>query len=189
MRTVRCRTVAKGAFNRIRCPQMRPMLGREIEERQQCVAVPEKAIDGLVVLGRVFLGEGRHRGVGDSAVFGEPDFAQIPMRVGLNRLRQLVENVQGLVLPASLVTVEGKASSRAFQKPSAPSPTAMSGAIDRPAPLDRQAVPSSSGRFPACPSASPEAPFCPPGSRQSVRECIRPAAPSAPADRRPSAQT
>ena len=58
----------KGAFNRIRCPQMRPMLGREIEERQQCVAVPEKAIDGLVVLGRVFLGEGRHRGVGDSAV-------------------------------------------------------------------------------------------------------------------------
>ena len=74
----------KGAFNRIRCPQMRPMLGREIEERQQCVAVPEKAIDGLVVLWRVFLGEGRHRGVGDSAVFGEPDFAQIPMRVGLN---------------------------------------------------------------------------------------------------------
>ena len=53
-----------------------------------------------------------------------------------------------------------------------------------PAPLDRQAVPSSSGRFPACPSASPEAPFCPPGSRQSVRECIRPAAPCAPADRR-----
>jgi hypothetical protein len=32
----------KGAFNRIRCPQMRPMFGREIEER--------------------------HRGVGDSAV-------------------------------------------------------------------------------------------------------------------------
>ena len=84
------------------------MLGREIEERQQCVAVPEKAIDGFVVLGRVFLGEGRQRGVGDSAVFGEPDFAQIPMRVGLNRLRQLVENVQGLVLPASLVTGRGK---------------------------------------------------------------------------------
>ena len=90
MRTVRCRTVAKALSIGFRCPQMRPMLGREIEERQQCVAAPEKAIDGLVVIGRVFLGEGRHRGVGDSAVFGEPDFAQIPMRVGLNRLRPAV---------------------------------------------------------------------------------------------------
>ena len=44
----------------------------------------------------------------ETDVFGEPDFAQIPMRVGLNRLRQLVENVQGLVLPASLVTGRGK---------------------------------------------------------------------------------
>jgi hypothetical protein len=98
----------KGAFDRVRRAQMRPVLGGEIEERQQRVAILEQAIDGFVVFGRVFLGEDRHRGFGRSAVLGKPDFAQIPMRIGLNRLRQLVEDVQGLVLPTPLMTRRGE---------------------------------------------------------------------------------
>jgi hypothetical protein len=151
----------EGAFDRIRRSKMRPVLRGEIEERQQRIAILEQAIDRLVVFGRIFLGEDRHRGFGGRAVLGQPDFAQIPMGVGLNRLRQLVENVQTLVLP----------------------PRCPARSTD-PAPSDRQAVPSSSDRFPACPSATPEAPSCPPASRQSEPTCIRPAAPCAPADRR-----
>ena len=45
---------------------------------------------------------------GRGAVLGKPDFAQIPMRVGLNRLRQLVEDVQVLVLPTPLMTRRGE---------------------------------------------------------------------------------
>ena len=87
---------------------MRPVLRGEIEERQQRTAILEQAIDRLVVFGRIFLGEDRHRGFGGRAVLGQPDFAQIPMGVGLNRLRQLVENVQTLVLPTPLVAGRGK---------------------------------------------------------------------------------
>ena len=89
------------------------------------------------------------------------------------------------MLPASLVMGRGKGFVQGLPKAERPRrpPRCQARSTD-PAPLDRQAVPSSSGRFPACPSASPEAPLCPPGSRQSVRECIPPAAPSAPADRR-----
>jgi hypothetical protein len=46
-----------------------------------------------VVFGRIFLGEDHHRGFGARAVFGQPDFAQIPMRVGLKGLPQLVEDI------------------------------------------------------------------------------------------------
>ena len=65
VRTVRWRTVAKAlsiGFDVRRCVQC------SAGKSKKSVAVPEKAIDVLVVLGRVFLGEGRHRGVGDSAV-------------------------------------------------------------------------------------------------------------------------
>ena len=82
IRTVRCRTVAK-ALSIGLMSETCPVLGRKIEERQQRVAVLEQAIDGLVVFGRIFLGEDCHRGVGGRAALGKPDFAQIPMRVGL----------------------------------------------------------------------------------------------------------
>ena len=49
----------KGAFDRVRQAQMRPVLGGEIEERQQRVAIVEQAIDGFVVFGHVFLGEAK----------------------------------------------------------------------------------------------------------------------------------
>jgi hypothetical protein len=57
----------------------------------------------------------------------QPDLAQILVRVGLHRLRELVEHVQCLVQPASLMTRR-----RAFQNPSAPSPMATCGATTKP---------------------------------------------------------
>jgi hypothetical protein len=39
---------------------MVPVIGGEVEKRQQRLSVFDQAIDGLVVFGRVFLGECRH---------------------------------------------------------------------------------------------------------------------------------
>ena len=68
------------AFNRICRAQMVPVLGGKVEERQQRVAILDQAFDGLVVFGRVFLGEGRHRRLRRRAVRRQPDFAQVLVR-------------------------------------------------------------------------------------------------------------
>ena len=131
MRTVRCRTVAKAlsiGFDVRRCVQCSAGKSKNVNSASRSLSRQSTALSNL---GDIF-GEDRHRDFGGDAVLGQPDFAQIPMGVGLNRLRQLVENVQTLRCQHRWWRVEGNASSRAFQKPSAPSPTAMSGAIDRP---------------------------------------------------------
>src|SRR5271156_4220113 len=102
MRTVRCRTVAKAlsiGFDVRRCVQCSAGKSKNVNNASRSLRRQSTA---LSYLGAYFSAKVV------SAAFGEPDFAQIPMRVGLNRLRQLVENVQGLVLPASLVTGRGK---------------------------------------------------------------------------------
>ena len=81
--------------------------------------------------------------------------------------------------------VVGDTSSSAFQKPSAPSPVASSGAIAEPAPLevDQQLPPA----LRALPHAHLEADqflLALRASRRSAPACTRPAAPSAPAGRR-----
>ena len=47
----------KDALDRIRRAQMIPMLGREIEEGQQRIAIPGQAGHGLFVFGAVFVFE------------------------------------------------------------------------------------------------------------------------------------
>src|SRR4030088_593570 len=121
---------------------MVPVISGKVEKRQQCFAILDQAFDGLVVFRRVFLGECRNRRLRRRPVRRQPDFVQVFVRIGLNGFRKLVENVQRLVQPAAF---EGKASSRAFQKPSAPSPTATSGAIDKP-----RAFKSTSNSFQLC---------------------------------------
>src|SRR5450759_2625475 len=124
---------------------MVPVIGGKVEERQQCFAILDQAFDGLVVFWCVFFGECRDRRLRCCSIRRQPDFAQVFVRVGLHGLWKLVENVQRLMQPAALVRVEGKISSRAFQKPSAPSPTATSGAIDKP-----RAFKSTSNSFQLC---------------------------------------
>jgi len=57
--------------------QVIPVLGREIEERQQRLAVLGQAGDGFVVLGAVLLGEGVHGGLRGGPGLGLPDVAQV----------------------------------------------------------------------------------------------------------------
>ena len=61
MRTVRCLTVAKTLSIGFKVAQVVPMIGGKVEEHQQCLPILDQAFDGLVVFGRVFFGEGRHR--------------------------------------------------------------------------------------------------------------------------------
>ena len=83
---------------------MVPMIRGEVEERQQGRTILDQAFDGLVVFGRVFLGECRHRRFRRGPVRRQPDLAQILVRVERHRLRELVEHVECLVQPASLMT-------------------------------------------------------------------------------------
>ena len=45
------------AFDGVRRPQVIPMLGREVEEGQQCFAILGQAVDSLVMFRLVFLSE------------------------------------------------------------------------------------------------------------------------------------
>lgn len=65
VRTVRCRTVPDGgedALDRIAGAEVVPVVGREVEEGQQRLAVLHQAGHRLVVLGAGFLGEGVQSG-------------------------------------------------------------------------------------------------------------------------------
>src|SRR5674476_997407 len=67
---------SKHAFDGVRRPQVIPMLGREVEEGQQCFAILGQAVDRLVVFGLVFLGEDIDCYLGQSAARCQVDFAQ-----------------------------------------------------------------------------------------------------------------
>ncbi len=89
------------------------MPGNRFERRQQHVAVLEQAIDGFVVFGRVlFLRRSSWR----LPPRRGSDLAQILVRIGLHGLRQLVENIQGLVHPAPLMARRWKNFSERFRE-------------------------------------------------------------------------
>ena len=111
---------------------MVPMIGGKVEERQQRPTILDQAFDGLVVFGRVFLGEGRHRRFRRGPVRRQPDLPQILVRVGLHRLGKLVEHVQCLVQPAPLMTRRRERLVEGLPEPSAPSPMAACGATAKP---------------------------------------------------------
>ena len=89
VRTLRCRTVVD-TFS-IGGAQVIPMLGRKVVEGQQRVAI--KDVD---------------RRFGGRPVRRPTDLAQILLHGGLNRERDLVLDVHGLVHPASLMPCAGK---------------------------------------------------------------------------------
>jgi hypothetical protein len=72
------------AFDGVRRPQVIPMLGREVEESQQCFAVLRQAVDRLVMLRLVFLVEDIDRYLGQGAARRQVNFAQIPLHVRLH---------------------------------------------------------------------------------------------------------
>src|ERR687893_252175 len=82
---------------------MVPVLGWEVVEGQQRVAVLEQAGDRLLVLGRVLLGEGGDRRLSSGAVGRLPDLAQVLLRRGLDGFWQLVQDIDRLVHPAPMM--------------------------------------------------------------------------------------
>ena len=82
--------------------QVVPVLGREVVERQQRVAVLDEAGDRLVILGAILVGERGHRGLGRGAIGRRPDLAQVGFGRGLDGLGHLVHDVDGFVDCAAL---------------------------------------------------------------------------------------
>src|ERR1035437_2758612 len=143
---------------------MVPVIGGKVEKCQQRFAILDQAFDGLVVFRRVFPGECRNRRLRRRSIRRQRDFAQVFVCIGLNGLWKLVEHVQRLVQPTTLVTRRRKRLVESFPKDlSAPSPTATSGAIDKP-----RAFKSTSNSFQLCalsrmPVWKPISSFLPPG--------------------------
>ena len=80
----------EGGFNRIGRPQVAPVLGWEVVERQQHVAVSFQAVTGRSVLRTVLFQERIKCLVRIRLRFGLPDFVQVALRFGLNAPGHLV---------------------------------------------------------------------------------------------------
>ncbi len=92
----------------VRGAQMIPVLGREIEEGEQGVAVPGQALGRLGVLGPVLLDEARDRRLGCRPGRRHGDLPDVGLHGALKGLRHLVEEVGGLVQPTPLVAGGGQ---------------------------------------------------------------------------------
>src|SRR5215471_7650675 len=81
---------------------MLPVLGREIVEGEQRRAILDQALDRLVVFDAPGLDEGIERRERILLGLGHPDLLQRSLGLKLLALRQLVEDIGGLVHPAAL---------------------------------------------------------------------------------------
>jgi len=108
-------------------PQVLPVLGGEVEERQQRGGVLVQGRDGLRVLGPVLDGEPLRRLACLLARLGVHDLVERGLHAWLEPFRELVEDVAELVEPVPLLTFPWPHVSHRRQKPRAPSPTATTG--------------------------------------------------------------
>ena len=100
------RSMADGgerALDRVGRAQVLPVLGGEVVEGEQHVAILGQALDRLVVLRAVDFRESIERGLGVLPGLGHPDVLKRPLGFGLQALRQPVEDIGGLVHPAALL--------------------------------------------------------------------------------------
>src|SRR5271155_2761925 len=105
------------------------MLGGEVEESNQAFPIGSERLDRLGVLGLILRLDTRACGLAVGAALGVHHFVQRPLGARLQPLGQLVEHIAQLVTPAGLLPGLGPHTSRAAaQNPSAPSPTATTGA-------------------------------------------------------------
>jgi len=93
----------EGAFDGFGGPQVFPVLGWEVVESQQRVAILAQAVGRLLVFQRVALHEGVERQLGGGLGFGHPDLLQRALGFRLLALWQLGEHVRGLVHRAALL--------------------------------------------------------------------------------------
>src|SRR6266540_419063 len=81
---------------------MLPVLGREVVEGEQRVAILDQALDRLVIFDAPGLDEGVEGGKRILLGLRHPDFLQRPLGFRLLAVRQFVEDVGGFVHPAAL---------------------------------------------------------------------------------------
>ena len=79
------------------------MLGREIIECQQFIAVPEQAFGGIRVFRLEGVDEQIERGMCILAGLGLPYVMQHFLRLGLGSLGEIVQDIAGFVHPAPLL--------------------------------------------------------------------------------------
>src|SRR5215510_3972248 len=91
------------ALDRVRRPQMLPVLGGKVVEGEQRVAIFFQTGGRLLVFQRVALDESVERGKGVHFRLGHPDLLQVTLGLRLLALRQLGEHVCCLVHPAALL--------------------------------------------------------------------------------------
>src|ERR1700748_1886338 len=90
------------AFDDVGRSQMLPMFSREVIEGKQRLAILDQAFDSLVVFDAPGFNEGVERRERFFLGLGHPDFLERPLGLRVLALRQLVQDVAGLVDPATL---------------------------------------------------------------------------------------
>ena len=103
-------TVSHGgecAFDGVGCPQVLPMLGGKVVERQQRFAILGQACSRLFVFDGVGLDEGVEGVVCVAPGLGHPDVLESTLCLRLLALGQLVQDVRGLVHPTALAARPG----------------------------------------------------------------------------------
>src|SRR5258707_13931427 len=95
------------AFDDVRPAQMLPVLGREVVEGEQRVAILDQTLDRLVVFDAPGLDEGVEGGKRILLGFGHPDFLQRPLGFRLLALRQFVGGRWRFYAPSSAGRASG----------------------------------------------------------------------------------
>src|SRR5215216_7373099 len=89
------------AFDDVGCAQMLPVLGREVVEGKQRIAILGQAVDRLGVFDAPGFDEGVESDERLLLGLGHPDLLQRPLGLRLLALGQLVEDVGGFCAPSS----------------------------------------------------------------------------------------
>src|SRR5215211_2337420 len=92
------------AFDDVGCAQMLPVLGREVVEGKQRIAILGQAVDRLSVFDAPGFDEGVESDERLLLGLGHPDLLQRPLGLRLLALGQFVEDIGGFVHPAALAT-------------------------------------------------------------------------------------
>ena len=78
------------------------MLGGEVVENKERVAVFRQALDGLLMLDAIGFDERIERSLGGLSGIRHPDVLQCAFGLGLQAVWQLVQDIRGFVHPAAL---------------------------------------------------------------------------------------
>jgi len=93
----------EGGLDRIGRPQMHPVLGRVVVEREQLLEIVGDLRGSLGELRAIPVLEGLGRRAGVVLVFGVPDLGQRLLRARMGRLRQRGQDIGDFVKPPPLL--------------------------------------------------------------------------------------